>query len=277
MEIKAPAKINLCLKILGRRPDGYHNIFSIMRKVSLYDYILLEPSEKDILVQSDNNEIPAGKDNLAYRAAEIFFSSTGLRKGVRVFIKKRIPSGAGLGGGSSDAAAVLKGLNRIYNTRLKTIELVKMGAEIGSDVPFFVSRFSTVVAEGRGEIMTPVKIPEYWYLLVYPEVHISTAWAYSQFDNVKKVLTNQTISIKLYKFKREAFLEEIFNDLEVVSAERYPVLKKIKKMMNDAGALAAVMTGSGSTMVGIFKSRKMAEEAGKLISKDYWIKIVKGI
>lgn len=277
MLVKAPAKINLCLKVLRKRPDGYHDIYSIMQKVSLYDSIYLTVGSKRIIVETDNPAVPSGRENLAFRAAELFFSSTGIKKGIKIFIKKRIPSGAGLGGGSSDAGAVLKTLNRIFGTGMKTKELIGLAQQIGSDVPFFVFPSVSAIVEGRGELLRPVSIPEKWYLLVNPGIHISTAWAYNKLDKVKNILTNHKNSFKILDLNKRSFLKGLSNDFEKVSMEKYPVLNDIKRHLKKAGAITSVMSGSGSTIAGIFNYESEAKKAYRIMLANYWMKIVRGL
>lgn len=277
MLVKAPAKINLCLKVLRPRPDGYHDIYSIMQKVSLYDSIHLRVRGKKIVVETDNHAVPSGRENLAYKAAELFLSFTGIKSGIEIFINKKIPSGAGLGGGSSDAGAVLKALNFIFGTGMNTEELIGLAQQIGSDVPFFVYPSTSAIVEGRGELLRPVSIPEKWYLLVNPGVHIATGWAYNELDKVKNILTKQHNRVRILKLNKRSFFKGLSNDLEKVSMEKYPVLNDIKSHLKRAGAITSVMSGSGSTIAGIFDSENDAKIAYNMIPVKYWKRIVKGL
>lgn len=277
MLVKAPAKINLYLKVLRKRPDGYHDIYSIMQKVSLYDSIYLTVRNQTIIVETDNPTVPSGRENLAFRAAELFFNSTGIKKGVKILINKRIPSSAGLAGGSSDAGAVLKTLNRIFGTGMKTKELIGLAQQIGSDVPFFVFPSVSAIVEGRGELLTPVSLPEKWYLLVNPGVHISTTWAYNELDKVKNILTKYSNRITILNLNKRSFLKGLSNDLEEVSMEKYAVLKDVKSALKKSGAIAVVMSGSGSTIAGIFNYESDAKIAYSMMPAKYWMKIVKGL
>jgi len=277
MMVKAPVKINLCLKVLRKRSDGYHDIYSIMQKVSLYDSIYLTVLSKGIFVETDNLEIPSGRENLAFRAAELFFSYTGIKKGVKIFIHKRIPSGAGLAGGSSDAGTVFRTLNHIFGTGISLKELIKLAKRIGSDVPFFVFPYVSAVVEGRGEILTPVFLPEKWYLLVNPGINISTVWVYNELDKVKNILTNYDKRFKITNLIKRSFLKGLSNDLEKVSMKEYPVLIDIKRKLNESGAIASLMSGSGSTIVGIFDYEREAKKAYSMMPGNYWMKIVKAL
>ncbi|HEY4716155.1 MAG TPA: 4-(cytidine 5'-diphospho)-2-C-methyl-D-erythritol kinase [bacterium] len=269
MWIKAPAKINLVLKVLGKRIDGYHNILTVMQKITLYDSVWIELIRKGIVIGCDNSTLSKGKDNLAYKAAEAFFRGTGCNGGARIIIKKRIPVGAGLGGGSSDAAAVLKGLERLLKTGISLEGLSKLGESIGADVPFFINSAPSAVAEGKGEILTPVSLPVRWFVIVYPGIEISTKWAYSK---VRFNLTESHKENKIY-FLNNVY-ERLFNDLETVSMKKYPELNEIKTRLIDRGAADARMSGSGSSVFGVFPDMGTAKKAVKELQKLYWTKMV---
>lgn len=278
MLIKAPAKINLHLEVLRKRRDGFHEIYTIMEKVNLFDSLAIRIKEKSgIEVTTDDPSVPSGRDNLAYRAALEFFRYTGIDKGVDIRITKRIPSGAGLGGGSSDAGAVFLGLNKLTGANLNTPQLIDLAKKIGSDVPFFVYPAKAVIAEGRGEILTPIQLPDYYYLLVNPGIHISTDWAYKSIDRVKNILTKRRNRFKILNLNKRSILKGLSNDLEIVCMKRFPVLEDIKSGLMNAGALTSIMSGSGSTIIGIFDSEIKVRRACNLFKKIYWAKIVRGI
>ena len=179
--VEAPAKINLILNILHKRNDGYHELETIMHQINLIDIISIELSGKDITVATNSKLIPSGQENLAYKAAALFMEKNGIKAGVNIIIEKNIPVGAGLAGGSTDAAAVLSGLNRLFGIQLSLTTLQKMAAEIGSDVAFCLSS-TTVLARGRGELLTPVaKGPELNLVLVVPEFQVSAADVYQNY------------------------------------------------------------------------------------------------
>jgi 4-diphosphocytidyl-2-C-methyl-D-erythritol kinase len=273
--LKAPAKINWFLHITGRRDDGYHNISSLFQCVDLYDDLSFTDSE-DIELVSDL-DLPI-EENLVYRAACLLRKLTSSSKGARIALSKNIPHGAGLGGGSSDAASALKGLNMIWKLGLSGSELSSVAAEIGSDVPFFL-KGPSALAEGRGERLQPLKVlPSVDLLIVKPDVSVSTAWAYSSYDASGK-LTKKAIDIKLFiqAFNRRdfTFLRSLIeNDLEKVVAERYPVVGRIKSELVRTGAVISAMTGSGSAVFGVFEDRKKAEEAARAV-QPYWSRVVK--
>ncbi len=272
MIVQSPAKINLFLDITGKRSDGYHIINTVMQSVSLYDDVIvtLENDSNEIRLSCSKDEIPCDSTNTAYKAAELFFEHTGIkRKGVSIRIKKRIPSQAGMGGGSTDAAAVLYALNELTDSRLTKEELAELGEKIGADVPFCVYG-GTMSASGIGTILSPLPdMPDCFFVIVMPDFRISTKEAYESsdrlgYDTVKSIepLTNavcsgnasQTASLLYNKFEEVADIEEIGN---------------IKSMMKESGALGALMTGSGSAVFGIFDEKEKAEECEDILKKQY--------
>src|SRR4030067_3671378 len=216
LKLSSYAKINLGLWVLNKRNDGYHNILSIIQAIDLADQIILQKIPSGIILKSDSKKIPQNKKNLAFKAAKIFLAKTKIKSGVKIFIRKKIPIEAGLGGGSSNAAFVLKGLNRLFGTKISTRKLSKWSEKIGSDVPFFFSS-GTAFVRGRGEKVKSVKLPlDYWVALVKPSFSVSTRWAYSNF---KFDLTNKT---KLLNFSSQRnpnnfgeMLNLCKNDLEI--------------------------------------------------------------
>lgn len=262
----APAKLNLGLKILRRRPDGYHDIVSVLQTVDLCDRLVFTPAATgETLVRADRPDVPEGPDNLVYRAVEILRRATGARHGVRVDLVKRIPTGAGLGGGSSNAAAALRALDRLWGTRLGPERLAALAAELGSDVPFFLTG-GTAVARGRGERIRPVDWEgDFWYVLVYPGFPVSTAWAYR---NVRIGLTEAAAYGTFLDFAEKsgricagrlfACLENDFLPLvEAVSGD----VARILAALAARGAVACSVSGSGSTLFGVFREARQASAA----------------
>ncbi|MBM4145391.1 MAG: 4-(cytidine 5'-diphospho)-2-C-methyl-D-erythritol kinase [Nitrospira sp.] len=274
--LRAPAKINWFLKIVGKRDDGFHNIISLMQSVNLYDSLVIEHADSvDIATDPD---IPL-HDNIVYKTVNILKKHTHCTKGARIQLKKKIPVGAGLGGGSSDAAYALSGLNTLWGLQLSQEELNAIGAEIGSDVPFFLNGTSALV-EGRGEKVTPLKIQSsVMLLLVKPPVSVSTAWAYTSFDKFDTdKLTKKPFDIKLFcqALNRKDFAslgKMLDNDLEEVVAERYPVIRQIRQKLTGTGAAISGMSGSGSTVFGVFENKDKAAAAAKTM-KPNWYSIV---
>lgn len=272
--LEAPAKINWFLSILNRREDGYHNIVSLMQCVDFFDTLLFEESDT-LDVISDIPGLPAEK-NLIFRAALLMRTVSDRTVGARITLHKNIPLAAGLGGGSSDAACTLVGLNRLWDMGLSTETLSDLGAQIGSDVPFFVASIYALV-EGRGEFITPMKdAPEVALLLVNPGIAVSTAWAY-QASQIG--LTKKSIDIKLFcqsldkkEFDTLQYFHE--NDLEAPVIKAYPEIGKIKTRLLAQGALMAAMSGSGSTVFGVFRTIEEAQRASEDMGTT-WCRAVK--
>ncbi len=278
--LKAPAKINWSLYVLNKREDGYHNILSLMQCVELYDTLTFEHS--DVIEVITDMDILYSQ-NLVYKAALSLKSYAGIKNGAKIILKKEIPSGAGLGGGSSDAAYTLIGLNKLWGLRLKNDELKIIGSRLGSDVPFFF-HCPMAIAEGRGEILNPLKIDKsYALLLIKPSVSISTAWAYENIGaNYKANELTKTghkdNNIKLiYDALKTGDISSlksmIHNDFEEIIIEKYPVIGSLKQRLLDAGASAAIMSGSGSTVFGLFENMDKAVNASGQFS-SHWNMIV---
>jgi 4-diphosphocytidyl-2-C-methyl-D-erythritol kinase len=275
LEVQAHAKINLSLSVFGKRPDGYHDIESIMQRLKLADTLELKRGRKITLSCPDSN-LPEDRNNLVFRAAELFLESAPLYgksvdSGVDIVLRKRIPIAAGLGGGSSDAAAVLVGMDRLFDTELPRQALLKMAAEIGSDVPFFVSGRSAALATGRGErLQNAEPLGECHILLVNPGFAVSTRWVYENY-----ALTSRGNQYNVAPEKYGGALEQIsgerkiFNDLEAVTVKRFPEIGLIKKKMSRDGALAVLMSGSGPTVFGLFDELHLAQESYKKFVVEY--------
>ncbi len=264
IEILAPAKLNLFLKITGQRVDGYHELLSIFVPVALYDKLKIRKLEKGLEVCYSGRQLPEGQNNLVNRAAISFFEKTGIKKGAKITLIKKIPISSGLGGGSSDAAATLKGLNQLWGSPLSKEDLEKLALSLGADVPFFLLQ-RPAIARGIGEIIQPIKnFPPFWYVIVSPNLMVSTAWAYK---SIKLNLTNKEIQNILDTLKKSIFnIPDILsNDLESVTLSKYPFLCSIKASLIKLGALGALMTGSGPSLFGLFDSAKKAHEAGKIL------------
>jgi 4-diphosphocytidyl-2-C-methyl-D-erythritol kinase len=264
----APAKLNIRLKVTGRRADGYHELVSIMVPVGLFDHIELEFIRlRRIMLSCQGFSVPNNKENLVYRAASVFFSKTGTPRGISIKLTKNIPVSAGLGGGSSDAAFILKGLNETASNPLKPQALADLAVGLGADVPFFLLNRPCIV-RGIGDILEPIeKWPKFWYVIVKPGHDVSTAWVYG---NLKLKLTKGEYQyivnwLRKGRFEIRHILE---NDLETVTASHFPVIADIKKLLLNVGAEGALMSGSGPSVFGVFKSRDRALIAKKkLISK----------
>lgn len=272
--LEAPAKINWFLSVLNKREDGYHNIVSLMQGVDLYDMLLFEESER-LEVISDISGLPAEK-NLVFRAAVLMQAVSGVRAGARITLKKEIPLAAGLGGGSSDAACALIGLNRLWGLNLNAVNLRDMGAQLGSDVPFFIDDIFAVV-EGRGEAVTSLgDASEIPLLLVNPGIPISAAWAY---EALQVGLTKKSLDIKLFcqsldRKDFEALRSLQINDLEQPVLKAYSEIGRIKELLLEQGAVMSAMSGSGSTVFGVFRTAEEAQNASGSMG-SYWCRAVK--
>jgi len=282
--LESPAKINLRLEILSKREDGYHELKTIFQKISLHDTLHFSLRERgEISITADHPDLPVGKANLIYRAAQSILKKSNYSGGVAVQIEKRIPLGAGLGGGSSNAATTLKGLNQLLETKLSRKELMELGLEIGADVPFFFFK-GAALGSGIGERLKKLDLPDLWFVLIYPNFEVSTRWAYKNFDKrlsetslrKAKELTNQQFRISLDKFLKtpKGVSQILFNHLEAVVSKEYPQIDVMKKMLFSAGAMGAMMTGSGPTVFGFFREERIAtkayEKIVELASKKGW-------
>jgi 4-diphosphocytidyl-2-C-methyl-D-erythritol kinase len=266
--VRAPAKINLWLEVTGKREDGYHDLSSLMLPISVFDRITLglRPGNSPITLACDTDEIPCDERNLAWRAAELFLTATGKKAGVALGIEKRIPWGAGLGGGSSDAAGVLLALNRFFGGIVSAGDLASMALGLGADVPFFLHS-RPALATGVGEKLEFAPgVPDYALVLIKPPIGVPTAWVY---QNLK--LTKSRAQIKLASFEDHPYQLEgcIENDLESVTVSRYPVIAEIKRYLLDRGALAASMSGSGPTVFAVFDTAEQAEESARMAKKQW--------
>ena len=258
--MKSPAKVNLRLEVIGRRPDGYHDIQSVMVPVGLWDVLRIARAGEDgIRVSCTKADIPIDERNLAYRAALLIVRAAEARDGFHIHIEKNIPVGSGLGGGSSNAATTLMGVNSLLGNRFSLRELMGMAAVLGADVPFFILG-QPALATGTGEKLEEFPLPKLWFVLVYPGISVSTRWAY---ENLNLWLTNPRVHNNMPPFPQEFNeLDGFFqNDLEEPTMREYPVLEWIKKRLRSAGAVVSLMSGSGSTVYGVFVSRKHAAEA----------------
>ena len=267
--LAAPAKINLSLRILGKRPDGFHGIESMMVPLLLADTLeITHGSAAGIQLTCSDPEIPTGEDNLCVRAAALFLKATGLNHGIAITLQKRIPHGAGLGGGSSDAAAVLKGLNALFDHPLVEEELHELATQLGSDVPFFLLD-GPAMCRGRGEILEPVpQLPDRTLLLMKPPFPVPTVWAYKQYSLIQEEMVNQEESPP-----QQLGALPIFNDLERPVFEKHLLLPVIKSwLLQRLGVESAFMTGSGSTMVAIMTpeaSPEMVEGLKMAVAKEF--------
>ena len=259
--VEANAKINLTLDILGKRPDGFHEVAMVMQTIGLHDTLVMEKTERDIELSINVPWLKADEKNLAWRAAELIRQEYGLEGGVRIELTKRIPVAAGLAGGSADAAAVLKGMNDLYGLQLDEEKLCELGARLGSDIPFCIMG-GTMLATGRGEVLTRLSdMPETWVVLAKPRISVSTAWAYQNYDEqgAERHPDNEAIKQAIDCGNRKAVAGLLCNVLESVTIKKYDVIADYKQMMLDKGAMASMMSGSGPTVFGLAERKETAD------------------
>ena len=268
--VEANAKINLTLDILGKRPDGFHEVAMVMQTIGLHDTLVMEKTERDIELSINVPWLKADEKNLAWRAAELIRQEYGLEGGVRIELTKRIPVAAGLAGGSADAAAVLKGMNDLYGLQLDEEKLCELGARLGSDIPFCIMG-GTMLATGRGEVLTRLSdMPETWVVLAKPRISVSTAWAYQNYDEqgAERHPDNEAINQAIDRGNRKAVAGLLCNVLESVTIKKYDVIAEYKQMMLDKGAMASMMSGSGPTVFGLAKNREQAEAIADVLRQE---------
>ncbi len=264
LQLDSPAKVNLRLEILRKRGDGYHEIRTIFQKISLHDTLHFSlKRRRGIRITTDHPGLPTGKRNLVYQAVRSILERSDYGGGVDVEIEKRIPLGAGLGGGSSNAAIALKAVNQLLKMNLSRKELMETGAKIGADVPFFLFEGSAV-GSGIGERLRKITLPTLWYILIYPNFEVSTRWAYQNF-----ILTKTKYHFNLHELLKSpnGIFSLLQNDLEEVVSAKYPEIALMKGMLVSAGGMGAMMTGSGPTVFGIFPGEKKATEAYRLLKR----------
>lgn len=275
VQVFCPAKVNLYLRVLRRREDGYHDLLSIMQPLSLADELTVSPAPPGIFLDCDQPGVPRGPGNLVWQAALEFQRITGRRVGVHMLLRKRIPVAAGLGGGSSDAAGTLLALNTLAGEPLKAGVLHSLAGELGADVPFFLGA-GPAMARGTGTELSPLDLPGYWYLLLNPGVRVSTRWVYESLD---------LRALKGYKILGEGDWDPeqpetwIHNDLETVTLKQYPQLADLLATLEGLGARARGMSGSGPTLFGLFPTLEAARQAGQELRKTFqgWMALARGL
>ena len=264
LELKAYAKVNLGIDVIGKRPDGYHEVRMIMQTVKLYDRITMEKNDSGNIILSTNLPyLPVNEKNLVYRAIDMIRNAYGITDGVTASIVNRIPIAAGMAGGSSDAAAAFVGMNQLFHLGITQQELMDYGVKLGADIPYCIMR-GTALSEGIGEILTPLPpIPNCWFLIVKPTFSMSTKFVYENLylDEIAVHPDIDGMKEALYQRDLIGVTDRMENVLEQVTKKHYPAIGEIKDIMRKEGALNALMSGSGSTVFGIFKSKETAEKA----------------
>ena len=271
LKLKARAKINLGLDVVRKREDGYHEVRMIMQMINLYDKITLrKKTEPSITVTTNLSYLPVNEDNLVYRAAKLLMDEFQVDGGLEIELQKYIPVAAGMAGGSTDAAAVMVGVNRIFQLGLNKKQLMERGVKIGADVPFCIMR-GTALAEGIGEELTPLPaMPHCSLVIAKPKIHVSTKFVYGNLK-VGELTEHPDIDGQVQAL-RENNLEQLVtrmgNVLETVTIPAYPVIDEIKHTMMKYGAMGAMMSGSGPTVFGIFEKEDKAQEVCRLLKKE---------
>lgn len=266
LRLRACGKVNLFLEILGLRPDGYHDLYMVLQSIDLADWVTLKPA-RAISLQCAHPLVPTDASNLAWKAAELMQHTAGLAEGVEILIDKHIPVAAGLAGGSTDAAAVLVGLNILWQLGYTHKQLEELGAQLGSDIPFCIGG-GTVLGTGRGDELTPLQVPGTLHLVLAKPVdlQVSTPWAYRTYrekylvgrDPARASSKAMIAAIREQDVDRIAAL--LFNDLEAAVLPAYEVVARLRQRFIDNGSLGALMSGSGPTVFGLAPTREAAEQ-----------------
>lgn len=263
VEMKAYAKVNLGLDVVRRLDNGYHEVKMIMQAVDIFDTITLQKADAGIALTADSTQVPCDENNLIYKAAALMKKTYHIGEGVAIHLKKRIPVAAGMAGGSTDAAAVLKGMNQLFSLDLKKEELMTLGLTLGADVPYCIMG-GTALACGIGEKLTALPdIPRCYILVAKPDLAVSTKYVYENL-NLSGIATHPDIDGMVHAISKgnmQGIVKRMSNVLESVTETKYPVIAQIKKYMVNNGALMALMSGSGPTVFGIYNSEKDARQA----------------
>lgn len=277
INLKARAKINLTLDVIGRRENGYHDLKMIMQTVALYDGVYIKKIEKEtIKLKSNLDWLPNDEKNLAYRGAKLMMEKHKLKGGIFIQLDKKIPVAAGLAGGSADCAAVLVGLNRLFHLELPMEKLMEYGLTLGADIPYCIMR-GTALAEGIGEILTELpSCPPCYVVLVKPPVGVSTAYVYQNLK-LNLITHHPDTETMLEKIKNQDLMglgKGLCNVLETVVMPMYPQIGELKEALLKLGALGSLMSGSGPTVFGLFEQKELAEQAAEQIQKEFGIRDV---
>ncbi len=267
LRLNAYAKVNLTLDVLARRPDGYHEVETVLHTLALHDTVILRETERGIRIVCDHKAVPSDEQNLVFRTAQLLRDTYGVDRGIEIELHKRIPPASGLGGGSSDAAVTLLGLAQLWKLRLDGRELLRLAGEIGSDVPFFLAG-GAARATGRGERLEYLpSLPPTWVVVLCPEFGISTRWAYASLD--LEAIRDRPDTAGLVEGLRakdvRAVAARLRNVFEELVRARYPVVGELVARLRSAGALGACMTGTGPAVFGLFEDRESAQRAAQAL------------
>lgn len=277
-QMKAYGKINLGLDVVGRLPNGYHEVKMVMQTVGIYDELTFERAESGIEITTDSAELPTDESNLIYKAAKLMKEKYHIREGIRIHLQKNIPVAAGMAGGSTDAAATMKGISRMFGLDIGLLELMNMGVDIGADVPYCVIG-GTALAEGIGEKLTPLEpAPECYVLVAKPDINVSTKYVYEHLD-LEGIETHPDIDGMVEAIgmgSLQGILDRMGNVLETVTIPAYPVIQELKQRMKELGAVNSLMSGSGPTVFGVFDEEGKAKAAfeklkGTSLARDVFL------
>lgn len=268
ISLKAMAKVNLSLDVLRQREDGYHQVRMIMQTINLYDQLSLKKSPMSgIQLTANVDFLPIDKNNLVYKAAKLLMEEFHIKEGLEIYLEKHIPVAAGMAGGSSDAAAVLLGVNDLFDLQLSTEELMERGVKIGADVPYCIMG-GTALAEGIGEKLTKLtNMPDCYVLIAKPDISVSTKFVYENL-HVSQLKVHPDIDAMIAEIEKGSLsgvAEEMGNVLETVTVKAYPVIEDIKNCMKENGAVNALMSGSGPTVFGLFAKEEQAQRAKQVL------------
>lgn len=273
IQLKSRAKINLSIDVLGKRPDGYHLVEMIMQTIDLFDNIkILSLKEDKIIIRSNSKDIPVDNSNIVYKAANLIKQQFNIKKGVEIHIEKNIPVAAGMAGGSSNAAAVLVGLNKLWNLNLSQDKLKELGLKLGADVPFCIEGDASL-AENIGEKLTNIDglSQDVFIVVCKPNIFVSTKEVYEAIDSktIDKRPDNKLLIQLLKENNIELLSKNMYNVLETVTKEKYPVIKDIEEIMINNKALGAMMSGSGPTVFGLYRNKDDAQRCGEILLENF--------
>lgn len=268
--IKAYAKVNLGLDVIRRLPNGYHEVKMVMQSIGLCDELTLEKASEGITLTTDHPELSCGEDNLICKAAKLMFDTYHIPGGINIHLQKNIPIAAGMAGGSTDAAAVMKGISRLFDLEIPLDQLMELGVSIGADVPYCILG-GTALAEGIGEKLTPLTpAPDFYILIAKPEISVSTKYVYENLDltGVKRHPDIDGMVLSIESGSLQGILDRMGNILESVTVSAYPVIDTLKRRIRELGAVNSLMSGSGPTVFGIFLSEQAAEFACEQLKSE---------
>ncbi len=273
IELKSRAKINLSIDVLGQRDDGYHLVEMIMQTIDLYDIIKIKSIEdEDIIIKTNSEHIPSDSSNIVYKAAKLIKQEFNIDEGIEIYIEKNIPIAAGMAGGSGNAAAVLVGLNKLWNLNLSESTLKELGLKLGADVPFCIDG-ATSLAENIGEKLTKIKglSKDVFILVCKPDIFVSTKDVYEAIDNtvIEKRPNNKLLIQLLEENNTELLSKNMYNVLETVTKEKYPIIQQIEDIMIENNALGAMMSGSGPTVFGLYNNKDDAQKCKEILRQNF--------